>query len=171
MSKPNNIRTCAYCGIKTEKSKLLRINLPLLCFDFYQNKNFRSFYVCQNIKCISRVLKKQSVYKYINAEIKDNKTIIFNAVLKELSFIISNLFENNSVDESCIDNYNGLLLHKGSIENYSGQVIPVSSVLYNGSSRMSVVLNKNTAQRLLNYKNIIIDIDGFNGELNGCKKS
>lgn len=171
MSKPKNIRTCAYCGIKTKKSKLLRINLPLLCFDFYQTNNFRSFYVCQNIKCISRVLKKHSVNKYLNKEINDSKTVVFNAFLKELSSIITRLFENNNLDDNNLPHYSGLLLYKNNVSGYKGEAIPVSNLLYMGNKDTCFVSDSNVAKRLLNYKNIIIDIDGFNGELNGCKKS
>ena len=95
MSKPKNIRTCAFCGQKEHKSHFLRILLPTLKFDLLQKENSRSFYVCQNIKCISKVLKKKSVNKFID---NIDYNILYNNMIANikltLSYFITNLFNN-----------------------------------------------------------------------------
>lgn len=125
MSKPKKIRSCAFCGLQQEKSNLLRINLPDLTFDFFQNKNFRSFYICQNISCINKVLKKYAVNKHLDKAYESLEGVILKNIKDTLSY-----YKNE----------------------YSCKNIAVE-------------------KRLLNYKNIITYLDGFNGELNGSKKS
>ena len=125
MSKPKKIRSCAFCGLQQEKLNLLRINLPALTFDFFQNKNFRSFYICQNISCINEVLKKYAVNKHLDKAYESLEGVILKNIKDTLSY-----YKNE----------------------YSCKNIAVE-------------------KRLLNYKNIITYLDGFNGELNGSKKS
>ncbi len=149
MSKPKNIRTCAFCGQKEHKSHFLRILLPTLKFDLLQKENSRSFYVCQNIKCISKVLKKKSVNKFI-----DN--IYYN-----------NLYNNISYNE----NSSNITLCKNNTTSNNENIIMVSDILYNGYKTKCNIENKKIADLLLNYKNIITYIDGLNGELDGSKKS
>ena len=71
MSKPKEYRVCAFCGIRQHKSNLLRITLPDIFFDFWQNKQGRSFYVCPKHTCINKVFKKKTVYKYLDENPED----------------------------------------------------------------------------------------------------
>ncbi len=168
MSKPKNIRTCAFCGQKEHKSHFLRILLPTLKFDLLQKENSRSFYVCQNIKCISKVLKKKSVNKFID---NIDYNILYNNMIANikltLSYFITNLFNNGSYNE----NSSNITLCKNNTTSNNENIIMVSDILYNGYKTKCNIENKKIADLLLNYKNIITYIDGLNGELDGSKKS
>lgn len=161
MSKPKAIRSCAFCGLKTEKSKLLRISLYDLSFDFYQNNNIRSFYVCQNPKCVSRVLKKYAVAKHIKTDIENKENILLNNIKNKLAYVITNLFNKNSTDIKNIENITSLILCKKNTGITGENIISVGSVFYNGSSCACVVNSRSCANLLMNYKNIITYIDGL----------
>lgn len=161
MSKPKAIRSCAFCGLKTEKSKLLRINLPDLSFDFFQNKNYRSFYVCQNAKCIHKVLKKYAVAKHLKTDVKDTGNILLANIEKELSFIIADLFNKGSLEVNNIKDYTNLILCKKSTCLSGENVLSIGENLYRGSVGVCVVSSKAYSKLLMNYRDIITYIDGL----------
>ncbi len=155
MSKPKEIRVCAFCGYKEHKSKLLRVLLPDLNFDFYQNINSRSFYVCQNSKCISRVIKKKSVNKFLeNYENID----LLQLIKEQLSHTISKLFMDYKCDNIDSDN---LFLYSYNLSINSENCIKVNKMLYKDTIEMCIIKDKKTAERLKNYKKIITYTDGF----------
>lgn len=161
MSKPKAIRSCAFCGLKTEKSKLLRITLPDLSFDFFQNKNNRSFYVCQNAKCIHKVLKKYAVAKHLKTNIENTESILLSNIEQKLSFIISDLFNKYSLDVNDLKDYTNLLLCKKSTCLSGENVLSVGNRLYKGSADVCVVSSKAYSKLLMNYRDIITYIDGL----------
>lgn len=161
MSKPKAVRSCACCGLKTDKSKLLRINLPDLSFDFYQNNNFRSFYVCQNPKCTSRVLKKYAVAKHLKTNIENKENILLENIKNKLAEIITDLYNKNSADVEKIKENSSLILCKRNACITGENIIFAGSNLYKGSAVACVVRSKSCADLLINYKNIIIYIDGL----------
>lgn len=161
MSKPKAIRSCAFCGLKTEKSKLLRINLPNLSFDFFQNKNCRSFYVCQNSKCIHKVLKKYVVAKHLKTNVENTESILLANIEKELSFIITGLFNKGGLEIEDIKDYSNLILCRKGIYVPGENILPVGKRLYMGSADVCVVSSKAYSKLLMNYRDIITYIDGL----------
>lgn len=161
MSKPKAIRSCAFCGLKTEKSKLLRINLPDLSFDFFQNKNYRSFYVCQNAKCIHKVLKKYAVAKHLKTGVENSESILLCNIEHELSFIITDLFNKGGLEMDNIKDDTNLILCKKSTCLSGENILPVGKRLYKGSAGVCVVSSKAYSKLLMNYRDIITYIDGL----------
>ena len=161
MSKPKAIRSCAFCGLKTEKSKLLRINLPDLSFDFFQNKNYRSFYVCQNAKCIHKVLKKYAVAKHLKTDVKNSESILLCNIEHELSFIITDLFNKGGLEMDNIKDDTNLILCKKSTCLSGENILPVGKRLYKDSAGVCVVSSKAYSKLLMNYRDIITYIDGL----------
>ena len=151
MSKPKAIRSCAFCGLKTEKSKLLRINLPDLSFDFFQNKNYRSFYVCQNAKCIHKVLKKYAVAKHLKTDVKNSESILLCNIEHELSFIITDLFNKGGLEMDNIKDDTNLILCKNSTCLSGENILPVGKRLYKGSAGVCVVSSKAYSKLLYHF--------------------
>ena len=159
MSKPKEYRVCAFCGIRQHKSNLLRITLPDIFFDFWQNKQGRSFYVCPKHTCINKVFKKKTVYKYLDESVNN---IIYN---------INKLFEKYGINDAYINTEKLVLFRYDVLINSSNNIL-LDKAVYNGSKKLCIVYDKYTADKLIKYKNLITDIDGlFYGELNGVKKS
>ncbi len=89
MSKPKEYRVCAFCGIRQHKSNLLRITLPDIFFDFWQNKQGRSFYVCPKHTCINKVFKKKTVYKYLDESVNIN--LLYDKLRENIKIIAGSL--------------------------------------------------------------------------------
>ena len=173
MSKPKEYRVCAFCGSKEHKSSLLRVSLPKIIFDFWQNLNGRGFYVCQNSKCIDKVFKKKTVFKYLeeNQNLNTLSDKLKNSIKEKLIYNIAALFDNfNNDAEIKHDNY--LVLYRYDACCNKDNYILLDKALYSGSKEFCIVYNKKIIERLIKYKNIITNIDClFYGELNGSKKS
>lgn len=173
MSKPKEYRVCVLCGNKQHKSNLLRITLPEVEFDFWQNKQVRGFYVCQKHTCINKVFKKKTVYKYLNDNL--NITLLYDKLKESIKhntiYYINELYDKYG--DCGIDiNTEQLVLYRYDVLLRNSNSILLDKAIYNGSKKFCIVYNKTIADKLIKYKNLITNIDGlFYGELNGIKKS
>lgn len=173
MSKPKEYRVCAFCGIRQHKSNLLRITLPEIIFDFWQNMQSRSFYVCEKNICISKVFKKKTVYRYLDESLNTN--LLYDrlkvSIKNNTIYHINKLFDKYGVCDADI-NTDKLILCRYDVSLSSSNSILLDKAVYNGSKKFCIIDNNNIADRLIKYKNLITNIDGlFYGELNGIKKS
>lgn len=173
MSKPKEYRVCAFCGIRQHKSNLLRITLPEIIFDFWQNMQSRSFYVCEKNICISKVFKKKTVYRYLNESLNTN--LLYDklkvSIKNNTIYHINKLFDKYGVCDADI-NTDKLILCRYDVSLSSSNSILLDKAVYKGSKKFCIIDNNNIADRLIKYKNLITNIDGlFYGELNGIKKS
>lgn len=173
MSKPKEYRVCAFCGIRQHKSDLLKITLPEIIFDFWQNMQSRSFYVCDKQSCINKVFKKKTVYKYLDENLNIN--LLYDKLRESIKsntiYHINELFDKYGVCETDM-NTDKLVLCRYDVSLSSSNSILLDKAVYKGSKKFCIIDNKNIADRLIKYKNLITNIDGlFYGELNGIKKS
>ena len=173
MSKPKEYRVCAFCGIRQHKSNLLRITLPDIFFDFWQNKQGRSFYVCPKHTCINKVFKKKNLYKYLDESVYIN--LLYDKLRENIKnniiYNINKLFEKYGINDAYINTEKLVLFRYDVLINSSNNIL-LDKAVYNGSKKLCIVYDKYTADKLIKYKNLITDIDGlFYGELNGVKKS
>lgn len=173
MSKPKEYRVCAFCGNRQHKSNLLRITLPEIVFDFWQNMQGRGFYVCLEHLCLNKVFKKKTVYKYLDNSLDIN--VLYNklqeSIKTNLICHINNLFELYGTYNADV-NTEHLVLCRYDRVCSSRNIILLDKAVYNGSKNFCIVYDKYTADKLIKYKNLITNIDGlFYGELNGIKKS
>lgn len=172
MSKPKEYRVCAFCGIRQHKSNLLRITLPEIIFDFWQNMQSRSFYVCEKNICISKVFKKKTVYRYLDESLNTN--LLYDklkvSIKNNTIYHINKLFDKYGVCDADV-NTDKLILCRYDVSAGSNSIL-LDKAVYNGSKRFCIVYDKYTEDKLIKYKNLITNIDGlFYGELNGIKKS
>lgn len=65
------IRTCISCRTKKEKNKLLRIvsSNGKAVIDENQKENTRGIYICNDIKCINKLLKAKDISKCIKIKV------------------------------------------------------------------------------------------------------
>ena len=169
MSKPKEYRVCAFCGTKQHKSYMLKITLPEITFDFWQNMQSRSFYVCQQRTCINKVFKKKTVYKYLDDGLNIN--LLYDKLKESIKnntvYHINELFDKFDACDTDVDT-NKLVLYRYDVSAVSSNSILLDKAVYNGSKKFCNIYDKHTADKLIKYKNLITNIDGlFYGELNG----
>ncbi len=172
MSKPKEYRVCAFCKTKQHKSHLLRITLPNMIFDFWQNIQGRGFYICQNSMCINKIFKRKTLYRYLDKNIDINLLYhkLKESIKSNVLYTINDLF--NKYGLCCADNTENLVLCRYDKVYNGNNKILLDKAVYNGSKEICIVYNKYIADKLIKYKNLITNIDGLlNGELNGSKKS
>lgn len=170
---PKEYRACAFCGTRKHKSDLLRVTLPDMVFDFWQNMQSRGFYICQQNVCINKIFKRKALYKYINNDLDIDllNLILKESIRKNIVYSISGLFDKYglcSVDK----NTEHLVLCRYDVEYVGSNKILLDKAIYNGDKKICIIYSKYKADKLIKYKNLITNIDGlFYGELNGIKKS
>lgn len=62
------LRTCVVCGQKAEKPNLLRIS-DKLELDLSQTTPGRGAYICKNVLCIEKLLKKNTISRSLKKSI------------------------------------------------------------------------------------------------------
>lgn len=69
--KQINVRTCAGCGVKKNKSELLRITKVdgKIFVDVFKKSQGRGLYICNNSDCVKKLMKNKKL-------IRTYKTII-----------------------------------------------------------------------------------------------
>ncbi len=172
MSKPKEYRVCAFCGIKQHKSYMLKISLPEIIFDFWQNMHGRSFYICSEYKCINKVFKNKTVYKYLDESI--NTSLLYNRLIESIKnntlYHINELFDKYGIDDDT--NTEKLILCRYDAVSSNSKKILLDKAVYSGNKKFCIIYDKYTADKVIKYKNLITNIDGLlYGELNGIKKS
>lgn len=172
MSKPKEYRVCAFCGVKQHKSDMIKIILPKITFDFWQNMQSRSFYVCIKHICINKVFKKKAIYRYLDESISTG--LLYNRLIDSIKnntiYHINELFDKYGTDDD-IDTEKLILCRYDAVSNSSKKIL-LDKAVYNGSKKFCIIYDKYTADKLIKYKNLITNIDGLlYGELNGIKKS
>lgn len=172
---PKEYRTCAFCGIRQHKSNFLRVVLPDVVFDFWQNMNGRGFYVCQQSVCINKVFKKKALYKYLNLNLNENSPLLElklqESIKNSIIYNIGDLFNKYGVCSSGVYTESLVLCRHDVVYDGMNKIL-LDSKTYKGSREICIIKNKYQADKLIKYKNLITNIDGlFYGELNGIKKS
>lgn len=76
-------RTCVACGRKTEKPNLLRISEKLE-LDMLQTTPGRGAYICKNVLCIEKLLKKNTISKSLKKRVSKSD---LDSVIQKLKVI------------------------------------------------------------------------------------
>lgn len=176
MSKPKEYRACVFCNCKQHKTMLLRFALPHIEFDFWQNKQGRGFYVCQNGICIDKIFKKKTIHKYLDKNV-DTSILLYrlkNSIIDTILYVVGDLYNKYGAFLSDIKNdavINNLVLCRYNTECNCDKKIILDKNLYNGSKDVCIIYNEYIAYKLIKYSKLLTNIDVlFDGELNGSKK-
>lgn len=174
-------RSCAFCGAKKHKKKLLRITLPDVRFDMFQTKGGRGFYTCINLKCIGKSLKKRSVLKYIdNADTDRIYDTLKSDIFLSLRGIISGFLEkgglNPHTDISGYENIAfviaGSRFDTARLEKRGIKIIRADAAFnLNDNDFAAAVTGGRVADTIMEMERFVINTVCYNGDTDGGNES